>query len=88
MNTISIHLIPLHVAALWRHEHIQDPILSAFRGHPPSQPRQRERLAVLDAQLTPQGDGWYQLLPVGPFKVRDDRPFDVASSWMGRSLLP
>ncbi|MGL4871276.1 MAG: phage protease [Aeromonas veronii] len=38
-----------------------------------------ERLAVLDAQLTPQGDGWYQLLPVGPFKARDGRPFDVAS---------
>lgn len=37
------------------------------------------RLAVLDAQLTPQGDGWYQLLPVGPFKARDGRPFDVAS---------
>ncbi|MDM5138803.1 hypothetical protein OB959_03165 [Aeromonas bestiarum] len=36
------------------------------------------RLAVLDAQLTPQGDGWYQLLPVGPFKARDGRPFDVA----------
>ncbi|MFM4740231.1 phage protease [Aeromonas veronii] len=38
-----------------------------------------ERLAVLDAQLTPQSDGWYQLLPVGPFKARDGRPFDVAS---------
>lgn len=38
-----------------------------------------ERLAVLDAQLTPQGDGWYQLLPVGPFKARDGRPFDMAS---------
>lgn len=38
-----------------------------------------ERLAVLDARLTPQGDGWYQLLPVGPFKARDGRPFDVAS---------
>ena len=38
-----------------------------------------ERLAVLDAQLTPQGDGWFQLLPVGPFKARDGRPFDVAS---------
>ncbi|WP_421292132.1 phage protease [Aeromonas veronii] len=38
-----------------------------------------KRLAVLDAQLTPQGDGWYQLLPVGPFKARDGRPFDVAS---------
>jgi len=37
-------------------------------------------LAVLDAQLTPQGDGWYQLLPVGPFKARDGRPFDVAIS--------
>ncbi|MCV3276794.1 hypothetical protein [Aeromonas hydrophila] len=32
-----------------------------------------ERLAVLDTQLTPQGDGWYQLLPVGPFKARDGR---------------
>lgn len=38
-----------------------------------------ERLAVLDAQLTSQGDGWFQLLPVGPFKARDGRPFDVAS---------
>ncbi|MFM5064685.1 phage protease [Aeromonas caviae] len=37
-----------------------------------------ERLAVLEAQLTPQGDGWYQLLPVGLFKARDGRPFDVA----------
>ncbi|MGL6454479.1 phage protease [Aeromonas caviae] len=36
-----------------------------------------ERLAVLDAQLNPQGDGWHQLLPVGPFKARDGRPFDV-----------
>ncbi len=34
---------------------------------------------MLDTQLTPQGDGWYQLLPVGPFKARDGRPFDVAS---------
>ncbi|MDM5125679.1 hypothetical protein OB954_02330 [Aeromonas salmonicida] len=42
-------------------------------------PVSRERLAVLDAQLTSQGDGWYQLLPVGPFKARDGRPFDVAS---------
>ncbi|MDM5054443.1 phage protease [Aeromonas dhakensis] len=40
-------------------------------------PVSEERLAVLDAQLTPQGDGWYQLLPVGPFKARDGRPFDV-----------
>ncbi|MFQ2605618.1 phage protease [Aeromonas caviae] len=36
-----------------------------------------ERLAVLDAQLSLQGDGWHQLLPVGPFKARDGRPFDV-----------
>lgn len=36
-----------------------------------------ERLAVLEAQLIPQGDGWQQLLPVGPFKARDGRPFDV-----------
>jgi len=43
-----------------------------------AQPVNGERLAVLDAQLTPQGDGWYQLLPVGPFKARDGRPFDVA----------
>lgn len=34
-------------------------------------------LAVLDAQLIQQDDGWYQLLPVGPFKARDGRPFDV-----------
>ncbi|WP_320109977.1 phage protease [Aeromonas veronii] len=44
-------------------------------------PVRGERLAVLDAQLTPQGDGWYQLLPVGPFKARDGRPFDVASGY-------
>ncbi|MFB2927665.1 phage protease [Aeromonas hydrophila] len=31
-----------------------------------------ERLAVLDTQLT-------QLLPVGPFKARDGRSFDMAS---------
>lgn len=37
-----------------------------------------ERLAVLDAQLTSQGDGWQQLLPQGPFKARDGRPFDVS----------
>ncbi|HDT5889119.1 phage protease [Aeromonas dhakensis] len=34
-------------------------------------------LAVLDAALVPSDDGWYQLLPVGPFKARDGRPFDV-----------
>ncbi|WP_461601854.1 phage protease [Aeromonas rivipollensis] len=34
-------------------------------------------LAVLDAKLNQQDDGWYQLLPVGPFKARDGRPFDV-----------
>ncbi|MGL5337944.1 MAG: phage protease [Aeromonas veronii] len=34
-------------------------------------------LAVLDAALGPSADGWYQLLPVGPFKARDGRPFDV-----------
>ncbi|MGL4206169.1 MAG: phage protease [Aeromonadaceae bacterium] len=34
-------------------------------------------LAVLDAALGPSEDGWYQLLPVGPFKARDGRPFDV-----------
>ncbi|WP_421346712.1 phage protease [Aeromonas veronii] len=34
-------------------------------------------LAVLDAALGPSDDGWYQLLPVGPFKARDGRPFDV-----------
>lgn len=48
-----------------------------------AQPENGERLAVLDAQLTPQGDGWYQLLPVGPFKARDGRPFDVAGGhWL------
>lgn len=36
-------------------------------------------LAVLDAALGPSDDGWHQLLPVGPFKARDGRPFDVAS---------
>ncbi|MGN5225062.1 hypothetical protein [Aeromonas veronii] len=34
-------------------------------------------LAVLDAAIGPSDDGWYQLLPVGPFKARDGRPFDV-----------
>ncbi|MCK2084834.1 hypothetical protein HB860_12930 [Aeromonas sp. 3925] len=34
-------------------------------------------LAVLDAALSPSDDGWHQLLPVGPFKARDGRPFDV-----------
>ncbi|AGM43375.1 MULTISPECIES: phage protease [Aeromonas] len=34
-------------------------------------------LAVLDAALGQHEDGWYQLLPVGPFKARDGRPFDV-----------
>lgn len=35
-------------------------------------------LAVLDAALNSGGDGWQQLLPLGPFKARDGRPFDVA----------
>ncbi|MFM4867234.1 phage protease [Aeromonas caviae] len=51
------------------------PLVAILHANPVS----RERLAVLDAHLTPQGDGWYQLLPVGPFKARDGRPFDVAS---------
>lgn len=34
-------------------------------------------LAVLDAALNPGADGWHQLLPMGPFKARDGRPFDV-----------
>nr|WP_265451670.1 phage protease [Aeromonas salmonicida] len=51
------------------------PLVAILHANPVS----GERLAVLDAQLTPQGDGWYQLLPVGPFKARDGRPFDVAS---------
>lgn len=51
------------------------PLMAILHANPVS----GERLAVLDAQLTPQGDGWYQLLPVGPFKARDGRPFDVAS---------
>ncbi len=49
------------------------PLVAILHTHPAS----GERLAVLDAQLTPKGDGWYQLLPVGPFKARDGRPFDV-----------
>jgi phage I-like protein len=36
-------------------------------------------LAVLDAALNSGGDGWQQLLPQGPFKARDGRPFDVPS---------
>ncbi|QJT19505.1 hypothetical protein E5E96_20935 [Aeromonas sp. 1805] len=34
-------------------------------------------IAVLDAALESGGDGWQQLLPLGPFKARDGRPFDV-----------
>ncbi|RSM31819.1 hypothetical protein C5B77_09350 [Aeromonas salmonicida] len=34
-------------------------------------------MAVLDAALNSGGDGWQQLLPLGPFKARDGRPFDV-----------
>lgn len=49
------------------------PLVAILQANPVS----GERLAVLDAQLTPQGDGWFQLLPVGPFKARDGRPFDV-----------
>lgn len=49
------------------------PFVAILHTHPAS----GERLAVLEAQLTPQGDGWYQLLPIGPFKARDGRPFDV-----------
>ncbi|MFM5032435.1 phage protease [Aeromonas media] len=49
------------------------PLVATLHTHPVN----GERLAVLDAQLSPQGDGWHQLLPVGPFKARDGRPFDV-----------
>ncbi len=49
------------------------PLVAILHANPVS----GERLAVLDAQLSPQGDGWHQLLPVGPFKARDGRPFDV-----------
>ncbi|HHQ4786552.1 TPA: phage protease [Aeromonas hydrophila] len=49
------------------------PLVAILHTHPAS----GERLAVLDAQLSPQDDGWHQLLPVGPFKARDGRPFDV-----------
>lgn len=49
------------------------PLVAILNANPVS----GERLAVLDAQLTSQGDDWYQLLPVGPFKARDGRPFDV-----------
>ncbi|WP_421290914.1 phage protease [Aeromonas taiwanensis] len=38
-------------------------------------------LAVLDAALGPSDDGWHQLLPVGPFKARDGRPFDVPGGY-------
>lgn len=31
----------------------------------------------MSAELQDNGDGWYQLLPAGPFKARDGRPFDV-----------
>ncbi len=55
------------------------PLVAILNANPVS----GERLAVLDAQLTPQGDGWHQLLPVGPFKARDGRPFDVPSGhWL------
>ncbi|WP_323944473.1 phage protease [Aeromonas hydrophila] len=46
-----------------------------------------ERLAVLDAQITSQGDGWFQLLPVGPFMARDGRPFDMASGYWQDILI-
>ncbi|AGM44225.1 hypothetical protein G9455_11090 [Aeromonas hydrophila] len=51
------------------------PLVAILHANPVS----GERLAVLDAQLTPEGDGWYQLLPVGPFKAHDGRPVDMAS---------
>lgn len=38
-------------------------------------------MAVLDAALNSGGDGWQQLLPLGPFKARDGRPFDVPSGY-------
>lgn len=49
------------------------PLVAILHANPVS----GERLAVLDAQLSSQSDGWHQLLPVGPFKARDGRPFDV-----------
>lgn len=43
----------------------------------PIDPRMPMRMAVLEAQLSPDADGWCQLLPAGFFKARDGRPFDV-----------
>ncbi|MFM5413320.1 phage protease [Aeromonas dhakensis] len=55
------------------------PYLAPFVAILQANPVSGVRLAVLDAQLTSQGDGWYQLLSVGPFKVHDGRPVDMAS---------
>ena len=43
----------------------------------PIDPRLPPRMAVLAAQLTPDAEGWCQLLPAGFFNARDGRPFDV-----------
>ena len=43
----------------------------------PLDPRMPMRMAVLEAQLSPDADGWCQLLPSDFFKARDGRPFDV-----------
>lgn len=43
----------------------------------PIDPRMPMRLAVLEATLSMDADGWCQLLPSGFFRARDGRPFDV-----------
>ena len=43
----------------------------------PLDPRMPMRMAVLEAALSPEQDGWCQLLPSGFFKACDGRPFDV-----------
>ncbi|MGU3295841.1 phage protease [Aeromonas hydrophila] len=54
------------------------PYTQPLRSYPPSQPH---LWAAAGGALctAPQGNDWYLLLPVGPFKARDGRPFDVAS---------
>lgn len=43
----------------------------------------RLAVAVMSAEIQESADGWYQLLPAGPFKARDGRPFDVpGGEWL------
>ncbi|QEW05650.1 phage protease [Nitrincola iocasae] len=40
---------------------------------------QSDGMAILAMELTPDNDGWYQLLPAGNFRAIDGRPLDVAA---------